>query len=281
MANIKLTTPILGHYLGRKRDHFDLRDYIWKAGTHLTLGGPAPTQVELFNRLAAPMPQKYDQQAEGSCTANAGIRWLRWLCLATPVLANSDKFSPPDKDLSRQAQYAWERISEGDLAEDAGAQSRTIFAVLKTIGACPESDDPYGPATLYSDPGPQAVTDAAPYQIGAYHRLTTVGDLKACLISGYAFTMGFTVYDSFESIGADGVWKPDVTSENVIGGHEVFAHGFDDSVNGGSFLIDNSWGTSWGMEGSFWMPYSFLENYGASQFDAWCGHFGRPWVPGK
>ena len=122
------------------------------------------------------------------------------------------------------------------------------------------------------------MADAALWKIGAYHRILTLDDMKACLISGYAFTVGFSVYSSFEDVGSDGIYNPDVNSESIIGGHEVFGRGFNDAVNGGSILFDNSWGPDWGEDGSFWMPYSFIQNWGASQWDCWTGHLGKPWV---
>jgi C1A family cysteine protease len=267
-----LMTPKFGYHLGRKRDHFDPRDYVWRAGSHLLgLVGPAPSNFDTHPGLA--MPTIFDQGAEGSCTANAGTRWFEWLSLRFP------QFTIPLVALSRQGLYACERMLSwnNDLDQDAGAGSRDIFYVLRHTGIMPESDDPYGPDTLYAQPSAQGFQDAAQRRIGAYHRVVSVSDLKACLLSGYSATLGFAVYDSFEDIGPDGIWNPDVENEGVVGGHEVYVHGFDDSVNGGSFLIDNSWGMSWGMGGSFWMPYSFLNNYDASQWDCWTGHFGRPW----
>jgi len=269
-----MPTPKLNRYLGRRRDYHDPRDYIWRAGSHLMLGQVAPTSVDVCAGLA--MPPAYEQGDLGSCTANAGARFRRWLGLKFP------QYSPPDCELSRLFLYYQERKLDNDTADDSGSGSREIFQVLKSIGVCPETDDPYS-VVSFADPSlndsAKDIQDAAAWKIGAYHRLVTPGDLKACLLSGYAFTLGFTVYSSFEDIGGDGIWSPDPASEEILGGHEVFGRGFDDSVNGGSFLIDNSWGPTWGLNGSFWMPYAFLENYAASQFDSWTGHMGPPWTP--
>ena len=44
----------------------------------------------------------------------------------------------------------------------------------------------------------------------------------------------------------------------MIGGHAVLATGYDDSQQ--RFLVRNSWGTGWGKDGYFTIPYAYLTN---------------------
>jgi C1A family cysteine protease len=74
----------------------------------------------------------------------------------------------------------------------------------------------------------------------------------------------------------DGIWSPDKTTEQNLGGHEVMAIGFDDSVNGGSFKVRNSWSATWGANGNFWMRYSDAADSDILM-DAWMIHLGGPW----
>lgn len=255
-----------GRFLGAKKDLHHAGDlaYAYRPGTRIM--GPAPTRMDNVASTAG-MIGVYDQQNEGSCSMNAGLRFLPWLMLHFP-----DLFGPL-VPLSRQAGYWWERNLpwNGDTWEDAGASIRDIFVVLQKIGACPEEDDPYQYSTLTVDPGEKAVQDAACRRIGSYHRVYSVDDLKSLLAAGWCACLGFTVYPSLDEVGSDGIWSPDPSREREIGGHAVFVRGYDDGVNGGSFLIDNSWGTGWGREGSFWMPYSFLEDNSASQWSCFTG----------
>jgi C1A family cysteine protease len=257
-----------GRWTGCKPDKQDHRDLKYSAGTHYRMMGPQPTKIDNLSVEGLTMSPIFDQGDEGSCTANAGIRMREW------IGRRLQAYSPQPIPLSRQALYYWERALpwNDDTQDDSGASTRDIYIVLSKIGACPEDDDPYSYRTLCTDPGEKAVVDAAPWRIGDYHRVPTLDDLKGLLIHGWCATMGFTVYPSLDDVKEDGIWNPDPSKERAIGGHEVFIRGFDDSVNGGSILIDNSWGESWGRQGSFWMPYSFLMDYSASRFDVWtCG----------
>ncbi len=94
-----------------------------------------------------------------------------------------------------------------------------------------------------------------------------LNQMKGCLASGYPFVFGFTVYESFESeqVAKDGHAPMPKPGEQVLGGHAVLAVGYDD-VNQW-FIVRNSWGTGWGMQGYFTLPYAYLTNRGlASDF---------------
>jgi C1A family cysteine protease len=82
--------------------------------------------------------------------------------------------------------------------------------------------------------------------------------MKGCLASGYPFVFGFTVYDSFESqqVATTGVAPMPQSGEQVVGGHAVLAVGYDDGQQ--RFIVRNSWGTGWGMQGYFTLPYAYL-----------------------
>ena len=143
---------------------------------------------------------------------------------------------------------------------------------------------PYDQDSLSQVPLPSATGQAASYKSGAYHFITNVQDMKSCLASQYCFIIGFTVYDSFESdaMAASGLMPvPNKQTEQVLGGHAVLVCGYDDSVtcpgaSAGAFKIKNSWGTSWGQEGYFWMSYQSMADPDILM-DAIIQHFGKPW----
>jgi C1A family cysteine protease len=49
---------------------------------------------------------------------------------------------------------------------------------------------------------------------------------------------------------------PNTKTESFLGGHAVLAVGYDDFYQ--RFMVQNSWGTSWGIKGYFTMPYAYL-----------------------
>lgn len=58
----------------------------------------------------------------------------------------------------------------------------------------------------------------------------------------------------------------DKDGDIVAPGHAVLAIGYDDEKQ--AVLIQNSRGPTWGGTGTFWMPYSWITDYGAT-VDFW------------
>ena len=56
------------------------------------------------------------------------------------------------------------------------------------------------------------------------------------------------------------------SSERTVGGHAVMAVGYDDGQQ--RFLVRNSWGPGWGMQGCFTIPYAYLTDANLSN-DFW------------
>ena len=138
---------------------------------------------------------------------------------------------------------------------------------------CPESLWPYdatpaGPDGTWPPDAPPAeqppttlYADALKNKAISYHRIVQdANDMKVCLAQGYPFVAGFTVYESFESpeVAKTGVVPMPKPNENTVGGHAILVVGYDDSKS--AWLVRNSWGTGWGIEGYFWMPYPYFEN---------------------
>ncbi len=92
-----------------------------------------------------------------------------------------------------------------------------------------------------------------------YQRVTQdLAQLRGCLASGYPFVIGFSVYESFESdaVAQSGRVPMPKPSERMVGGHAVLVVGYDHAAS--RFIARNSWGTSWGRDGYFTMPYAYL-----------------------
>lgn len=92
--------------------------------------------------------------------------------------------------------------------------------------------------------------------------------MKSVLATSLPIVFGFTVYESFESqaVAASGVVPMPAPSEKVVGGHAVVLVGYDDVED--RFRVRNSWGTGWGQNGYFEMPYLYVTS-GSLASDFW------------
>jgi C1A family cysteine protease len=175
---------------------------------------------------------------------------------------------------SRLFIYFNERAMEGHTGTDSGAQIRDGMASIAKQGVCTETEWPYDatPADPNTgqfpqgakdgeQPTPQCYTDALNNRATSYLRVAQdLDQMRGCLAAGYPFVLGFTVYQSFESadVAQTGEAQLPQPGEQVVGGHAVLVIGYDDSQQ--RFLVRNSWGTSWGKDGYFTIPYAYLTN---------------------
>jgi C1A family cysteine protease len=220
----------------------DARDHFFSVAADVAM----PAAVD----LRAQCPAVYDQGRLGSCTANAigGAVQFEWL-----------KQDNPAEVPSRLFIYYCERMIEGSIYSDSGAMLRDGIKVVAQYGAPFETLWPYD-ITKFTLRPPQAVWAAGLQERAvAYARVVqTLGQMRACLASGYPFAFGFSVYESFESdaVAASGVVPLPASSEELLGGHAVLAVGYDDASQ--RFIVRNSWGAGWGQGGYFTMPYAYL-----------------------
>jgi C1A family cysteine protease len=192
-----------------------------------------------------------DQKSLGSCTANALVGALEFL---------ERKDGVPFTDLSRLFVYYNERVIEHTVASDSGAMLRDGIKTLAKQGVCSEMNWPYVITKFKNKPTKACYAEASTHLITSYQRLQTLDDMRSCLAAGYPFVFGFTVYASFESdqVAKTGVVPMPASGESVLGGHAVVAVGYKNSAK--RFIARNSWGTSWGQQGYFTIPYNYLTN---------------------
>lgn len=160
---------------------------------------------------------------------------------------------------SRLFLYYNERAMEGTTDSDPGAQIRDGIKSVASQGDCPEDLWPYNISKFREKPTKICYEQARKYKAVQYQRLSRIlNQFKGCLMSGYPFVFGFTVYESFEGdqVKQTGHLAMPSPGEKPVGGHAVMAVGYDDSNQW--FIVRNSWGNTWGMNGYFTMPYSYL-----------------------
>ncbi|HUO43098.1 MAG TPA: C1 family peptidase [Methylomirabilota bacterium] len=236
--------PRIARY-GWIRDLPDLRDHLYATPPEFLV--KLPSSVDLRSQC----PAVYDQGQLGSCTANAIAAALEFDQMKEK---QSNVFVP-----SRLFIYYNERVMEGTVNEDSGAQIRDGIKSVGKQGDCPETLWPYDIKKFAVKPPDKCYQQALKFKAVQYQRLSQIlNQLKGCLASGYPFVFGFTVYESFESqqVAQTGHASMPLPKETVVGGHAVMAVGYDDSQNW--FIVRNSWGDGWGLKGYFTLPYAYL-----------------------
>ena len=240
------------HFYGWQPDLPDQRDQPYMVAAPVVL----PPAVDL-----SPLcPPVYDQGQLGSCTANA---------IAGAIEFDRMKQKLTDFIPSRLFIYFNERVLEKTVNSDSGAQIRDGIKSVNKQGVCPEAEWPYVVQKFATKPLTRCYADALKYRAVSYSRLNqTLIQLHQCLASGYPFVFGFTVYESFESdaVASTGHAPMPAKGESSIGGHAVVGVGYDDANQW--FIVRNSWGPGWGMNGYFTLPFSYLTDSNLSD-DFW------------
>src|SRR5215510_6651839 len=118
----------IGNY-GWVPDLPDHRDLSYSAPAQFLMA--LPTSIDLTSKC----PPVYDQGQLGSCTGNA--------IAAAVQFAREKQKLQPDFVPSRLFIYYGERVIEGSVESDSGAQIRDGIKVVAKLGAPPESDWPY------------------------------------------------------------------------------------------------------------------------------------------
>jgi C1A family cysteine protease len=245
---IKKNSSAKNFKLGWIPDLPDQRDLMYSAG--LKIMKSLPIKIDLRSKC----PAVLDQGDLGSCTANA---------LGSAFQFGQKKQAIPNFVPSRLFLYYNERKLENTIPIDNGAQIRDGIKTMNKEGICAETnwtyDDNTASGAKFSQKPPAiCYTKALTNQVLSYLRLNNASlmQLKSCLSEGFPFVFGFSVYTSFFSIKKNGIMPIPLNSENLEGGHAVMAVGYDETKQ--MFIVRNSWSKTWGDNGYFYMPYSYI-----------------------
>lgn len=174
-----------------------------------------------------------DQGSVGSCTGNA----------ETGALGTSPLY---------------EVLSAGHPALDETLALR-LYSEAETL----DGDGPYPPQDNGSSG--QSVCQAAKTDglISGYTWCQDEISMLDALMAGPVI-IGINWYDSFDSPDAEGIVALPKTA-SIRGGHEIVAREVD--VARQLIGCDNSWGTGWGLQGRFYIPYTVMTRLFSEQGD--------------
>lgn len=229
-----------------KRQEYDKRDFLFSKLKGAVI---VPSSIDMRSL----MPPIYDQLDLGSCCANSSTSY--------DVFLYNNKIQ-----LSRLFEYYMVRKIEGTVDQDSGATNRDSVSSIKQSGICEESLMPYDISKFTIPPIEKAIVNAKQYTISSYQSLSNLSDIKQALALSKPVILGMDVFESFEGseISKTGKMTMPLKKEQNLGGHSVLVVGYMD--NGAYLIVRNSWGSVWGDQGYFYMPYEYLPNY---TFDYW------------
>jgi len=257
----------LEHGLGWQKDPLDDRDYIYKK-TLVDSGSIVPDIIPSSIDLRPLFPPIRNQDKLGACSAFACTGAFEYM-LKKQGLAD---FEPSELFL-----YYNERDMEGTVNSDAGAFIRDGIKSLNTLGVCDSAYWPYCEDKLTWKPSSGAYSNALKNKAIQYQRVfnTRPELIRLALSEGLAVVIGFSVYQSFMTIGTTGIMpmpardpKTGQIIEQLLGGHAVVVVGYL-QINGKNYYIcRNSWTSWWGDKGYFYMPEEFIKD-GNMCSDCW------------
>ncbi|HEU5046604.1 MAG TPA: C1 family peptidase [Rickettsiales bacterium] len=158
--------------------------------------------------------------------------------------------------MTRIEHAVWSLRSEGDVHDGLGAQCSTTgspVTALDWMKAHGVADPGCWPYETTNQPyHPTSDRDGRTVRLDNYVAIGNIQDQKNWLDNVGPLSACFTVYNDFFAYGPNsGVYTK--TNNTVAGGHCIVIVGYDDSKN--AWLIRNSWGTGWGMQGYCWFGY--------------------------
>lgn len=238
-------------------DVYDLRDRVYSPSLCVPPDEQVPSRVP-------ELPPVLDQVGEGACTGFA---------LAT-VLNHLLRRRRRARSVSPRFLYEnARRYDEWEGQDYEGSSIRGAMKGLLAHGACQDSVLPYVPGQALDRLPQAAYDDAELTPLGAYYRVTTssINDLQIALVETGAVLVSAQIHDGWQRpVRTEGdrlpviEWQP---GEPTIGGHAFALIGYTSD----GFIVQNSWGDSWGAEGLAVLTYA---DWLANRMDAWVAQLG-------
>lgn len=207
-------------------------------------------------------PEVGNQGQQGSCVAWSSAYGARTILESarTGEAGTNLKFSPA---------FLYNQIGLD------GCQGSYIVRAMEYMtkqGSVPYNDFEYTDQDCSRQPDQSLISKASNYRMRGFNRLSP-GDrndaidmraIKENIAQGAPVVIGMMVGQSFmQAMMGQDVWNPAPGDEDEVGfgGHAMCVVGYDDKKYGGSFLIMNSWGKGWGVNGFAWVRYVHFNHF--------------------
>lgn len=161
--------------------------------------------------------------------------------------------------LSALALYYYGRTINGDGSYiDNGSTIDNYLNAINTYGLLSENDWPYIQSDFYKKPFSNSSTIIFQPKLRWNTVDTNITTIKDFIRSGIPVLLDIMIYKSFTDSNSPGlIVVPNTNdSDSYIARHAVSLWGWDDDSE--TFIMLNTWGTSSGYNGWFFLPYDYI-----------------------
>ena len=249
MDDFELDPTYSEYKCGWTKEAHDERDRKYASVRHLEIPESLPSEVSLL----AHCNSAFDQGQSSSCVGNATAGAITYL--------RNKEVDLIDWTASRMYIWYMTRKLEGNEAIDEGCVIRNAIKTTAKLGVPPEDEWPFDLTKVAEEPNAEVQSHALTHKTYNYYKVdwTDLREVKGCLAAGFPIVFGFMVPPKFMSkqVAQTGILEM-ITDPNTKfnGGHAVLAVGYSDERQ--AVLVRNSWGSKWGLNGNFWMPYEYI-----------------------
>lgn len=205
-------------------------------------GATLPSSIDLSENFPIPGDQGNQSSCVGWAAAYALKSYHEKIEMSWSLNTPEHLFSPG---------FVYNQINGG---QDQGSQPSDALELIVNSGVATWATMPYDNNNPLAQPSTAAKTEAANFKAASWAALSGIQDMKATLANRNPVLIGIQTYPQLSQLrGPNSVFND--YSGSPQGGHAVTVVGYDDNKFGGAFKVINSWSTSWGDNGYFWLPY--------------------------
>lgn len=196
----------------------------------------------------------------------------RGTCVAFAATAGHEVLRASGVDLCEEFLHWGAKQRDGLPRTVDGTTLAAAVTTLIDLGQPPEHHWPYletcdSRAVSYQPPASALSVALALRVSGGRATMPKSSLLLNSLQSGHAVLLGVRLYSTWHFVDPNGEIRMPDAWMTPLGGHAVLVVGYrPDGSGGGSFIVRNSWGDSWGDRGYGYLRDQYVDAHG---IEAW------------